>query len=189
MNANAETPSSSSGKRNATEKPSNNAEFQFVVMQGPRDALQHKTRKQIRSHVTKVQHQRTREKLRNNQARSLTSGAASKVTGTVDSKDASTLVKKEDETDVAPEYEGNATKLEQYPKTSLPSFAAEPPVSLTIPHSASFEALSRGVMAFRTFALQDTTNTISKSLGTLGLELSSVMVRIYRYQCHYSHER
>lgn len=166
----------SGGKANDSQATNQDGGFHFVVMRGPRDSMQQKTRKQIRSHVTKVQHQRIRERLQNSNATSTTAGAVSSTDHSVSTRRSAAIAKKGEDLVTAHENVEDATKIDHQQESTHPLWALENSNRFAIASSELLEAFSRGTMSFRTFALQDSSNVVGKNLRELGLGLSSVMV-------------
>lgn len=173
--------------------------LEFVLVDQPTKRATGDVRRRVRSHVTKLQHQRTREKEIINH-----SGAARpfipyaslaerpRADAAKSGKPAG--VKKAKSNAIAAERPAALAKrrndkfLKAKPSKKQPLEESEDQTLVKggenywkgfglLGNSSLGTAFSRGTMSFRTFALDDSTNTVGTSLEALGLDLSSVLVR------------
>lgn len=132
-------------------------DLEFVVFD-PSDSKSAKNRRQIRSHVTKTQHRRAREKHGNKSFVRAFVGA---------DHDGRNKVKWQHEV-----TRGNAA-LEE----SAVDVEYQDEEAVALPVSPLIKSFSRGNMSFRTFALDDPENDIGVALSHLNYDVASILVR------------
>lgn len=185
----------------STNRQQNNIAFNFVVLENPSDALQQKTRKQVRSHVTRVQHRRARDERSNATTPSAHAAplGSSSISRSVSLLALTTVPQlaapsptdeptneltyaspdvqlREAYLDSMSDYYGQSSEERRRRRLEAQDARSTALDVFRLPDSALGDSLSRGEMSFRTFALDDTTNTIGQSLNALGLDLASIMV-------------
>lgn len=178
--------------------------LEFVLVEQPTRRASGDVRRRVRSHVTKLQHQRTREKetvSHTNAARPFISYSSQDVDRRKGSVKSGKVAK-------AKKASVSAVKKGAAAKTALAESRHENAVQIRRPQRQESEddievvparqqyqpdfdkfaksdigiAFSRGTMSFRTFALDDSTNTIGTSLEALGLDVASVLVRLPNFR-------
>lgn len=189
-----------SGESDAKREPAKDADLEFVLVEQPTQRASGDVRRRVRSHVTKLQHQRTREKeLVSHTAASRPfiayssqnvkpKAASAKPARVAKAKKSKTAANEQRTTGQASSKGRRGTILQiRSPKRSERD---EPPdgddaAVVGRRYWKDFDSLaksdlgiafSRGTMSFRTFALDDSTNTVGMSLEALGLDLASVLV-------------
>jgi hypothetical protein len=161
--------------------------FKFVNYERPGDATNERVRRQVRSHVSRLQHRQNRERqfhqIAQSKVQRLEAGASS---GLGSSEDGLT-------TAVAPADVRNATaswnrhstaesdttseEATDHQQVFIPASrpaVAQPPL-VALPSSALERSFSRGSLAFRTIALNDPENIMGRNIAELKLDLSSIM--------------
>lgn len=168
--------------------------FQFVNLDRPGDATDSRVRRQVRSHVSRLQHQQNRQNRQNRERQSHLESQSQRVAADAEpASNSSSLDSSEDghvpataptnarnratlwlrhstESDSTPD-EGAESQLISPPATRLPVF----PSVLTFPTSALEKAFSRGSLAFRTVSLNDPDNIIGRNVAELRMDISSIM--------------
>ena len=145
----------------------------------PSDSKSAKNRRQIRSHVTKTQHRRAREKHGNKPFVRAFVGAdhdgrnkvkwqheVARKEGTVHEEAAA-------KSSSSGPVRGNAA-LEE----SAVDVEYEDEGAVALPVSPLIKSFSRGNMSFRTFALDDPENDIGVALSHLNYDVASILVRL-----------
>ena len=156
--------------------------LKFVVSQHPSD--KHRFRREIRSHVTSLQHDERRQTMRTKRRARAMQACEMGGSGTarpIQKK----KKKKEHEKRREGEEHGNpgnsVTREDSMDRGELeaddyPQSVASSCMSMTA-SSTSARAFSVGTMAFRTFALDDTANDMGVALSNIGTDASSILVR------------
>lgn len=163
-------------------KPKSSFTFLTVEPQNEheRPRLSAGVRKQMKSHLTLLQHKRTRQEKAAKISGWLTSSLGRQRDVDVDIKGDNTaqsfpgmrvprLERKQVLAAKSEDKSGSVEILLKREKTSSP-------VMLQLPSGVLEQSFSRGSMAFRTFALNDSANVIGSSLSRLQFDVSSVMV-------------
>ena len=172
--------------------------FQFVNLDRPGDASDFRVRRQVRSHVTRLQHRQNRQNRERRQSHAV-SHPRGVATDAEPASTSSSLDTSEDGrvSSIAPpnvsnipevasawlrhSTESDSTTDESVEKQLISPFATRPPVqgvfpsALTTPTSALERAFSRGSLAFRTISLNDPDNIIGRNVAELKLDLSSIL--------------
>lgn len=169
--------------------------LEFVLVEQPTKRASGDVRKRVRSHVTKMQHQRSREREVDSHtnilrpfveysSQSVKQRSAPKATGKV-------AKAKKSKGSTGEQYATTKTHARRRHQNVLQIRSPKSPesdntaVAPTRRYGLDFDllsksdlgtAFSRGTMSFRTFALDDTTNTVGASLEALGLDVASVLV-------------
>lgn len=167
--------------------------FQFVNLEHPGHGTDSHVHRQVRSHVSRLQHRQNRENKRNRERQSHPVSHSRSVAADTESASSSSIDSSEDgrvsstaptnvrnrtdswlrhstESDSTPD-ESAENKLISTCPTGLPVL----PSVLTSPTSALERAFSRGSLAFRTFSLNDPDNIVGRNVPELGLDLSSIL--------------
>lgn len=184
--------SSGSASKDDTQKPQ--SALEFVLVDEPTKRATGDARRRVRSHVTKLQHQRAREnqtishpraslpfipysgekaKPRRDQSKAKT-GPQAKVTKAKAAPAARHAVKPASKRRHEHETKGEAHERENVDEEVV---RQTPPAPFWTSWRGLETAFSKGTMSFRTFALDDSTNTVGMTLEALGLDLASVLVR------------
>jgi hypothetical protein len=169
-------PSSSSSALETRDGPA----FRFVNIERPGDATNERVRRQVRSHVSRLQHRQNRERQFQQAAQSkahrLEAGASSSLESSEDGH--STAVTPADARNVTASWTRHSTTesdtTSEESADHQQAFTAQPPL-IALPSSALEKSFSRGSLSFRTIALNDPDNIIGKNIAELKLDLSSIM--------------
>lgn len=154
--------------------------LKFVVSQHPND--RHRFRREIRSHVTSLQHDERRQTMRTK--RRVRAIQAREIVG---SETARPIQEKKKEQEKQREAEGhgnlgssvareNSMDQGELGADDYQQSVASSCMSMTAT-STSARAFSVGTMAFRTFALDDSGNDMGVALSNIGIDASSILVR------------
>ena len=184
--------------RNKTGAPSSSGGLEFVLVDQPTKRATGDVRRRVRSHVTRLQHQKTREKEIINHSgaarpfipyASLTErpsaevAKAGKSAGVRKGKSAATAqdraaTSSKRRNDRAQRTRSSKKEQEESEERALVKGGGKFWEDFSMLASSTLGvAFSRGTMSFRTFALDDSSNTVGMSLDALGLDLASVLVR------------
>lgn len=192
----ADDPSASSSTSNAPAPGSGSLEF--VLVDQPTKRASGDVRRRVRSHVTKLQHQRNREReidFHTTSSRPFISYSSESAKQRSAPKKSGKVTKaKKPKVSVVPQdaaekaalkrQHGNLLQIRSLKKEE--SDEDEKLAQAAAPYGTHCDkltlsdlgvAFSRGTMSFRTFALDDSTNTVGASLEALGLDVASVLVR------------
>ena len=172
-----------------SDKAKNSGGLEFVLVEQPTKRASGDVRRRVRSHVTRLQHQRTREREtlvgHSNATRPFISYSNQSVKQSATPAKLGKVAKVKKEKDAASSSKRRHTNV----VIRVPRKGGLGGTALTRPgprYWANFEmlpksdlgiAFSRGTMSFKTFALDDATNTVGMSLEALGLDVASVLVR------------
>lgn len=161
--------------------------FKFVNIERPGDATNARVRRQVRSHVSRLQHRQNRERQshRGGRSQSIVAEPEAPPSSSIDSSEdgqvtASTPVNARNTTH---SWFRHSTESDSNPDESTERQPSSPPTTdLTIsssvlasPTSALEKAFSRGSLAFRTISLNDPDNVIGRNAAELRLDLASIM--------------
>jgi len=169
----------------------NESAFQFVNLDRPDNAADSRVRRQVRSHVARMQH-RQNKRDREGQSRlvshsrgidndpepantsssldSSEDGRVSSIAPTNMRNRTSSWLRHSTESDSTPD-ESAENRLVSPPTTRLPVSRSV----LTSPTTALEKAFSRGSLAFRTISLNDPDNIVGRNVAELRMDLSSIM--------------
>jgi hypothetical protein len=164
--------------------------FKFVNIERPGDATNERVRRQVRSHVSRLQHRQNRERqfhqaahLKGVAAARLDAGASSSLDSSEDGR--STVVAPADVRNTitswtrhsSTESDSTSEETAERQQISPPAsgFATAQPSLLALPSSVLEKSFSRGSLAFRTISLNDPDNIIGRNVAELKLDLSSIM--------------
>jgi hypothetical protein len=145
------------GRRKTIHDKGEDASFKFVHIERPGAAVDQRVKRQVKSHVSRLQHRQERER-QFAIARSKELDKSSE-TPTLTTRDSSESTADPQNVDSQTTHEGN----------------------LEI-QSAIEKSFSSGSAAFRTIALKDTENQVGKNIAGLRLDISNVM-SFYRMIC------
>lgn len=170
----------------------NESTFQFVNIDRPGDASDLRVRKQVRSHVSRLQHRQNRQNRERRQSHPVShsrgvgfdaepastsssldtseDGCVSPITPTNVSQKTSSWLRHSTESDSTPD---ESAQNQLIPPSTKRSPATLP--VLRTPTSALERAFSCGSLAFRTISLNDPDNTIGRNVAELKLDMSSIM--------------
>jgi hypothetical protein len=173
---------------NFEHKKREKSDFKFVNIERPADAANERVRRQVRSHVSRLQHRQNRERLSHQASRSRDIEFAKEASGASNSIDSSedgqlTVVAPAKVRNKTPSWIRHSTESDSTPDESTEiRHISPPPIQLdaspsvlTSPTSALEKAFSRGSLAFRTISLNDPDNIIGRNVAELRLDLSSIM--------------
>jgi hypothetical protein len=162
--------------------------FKFVNIERPGDAADERVRRQVRSHVSRLQHQQSRERQSQNAARLRSIAGAQLEPGVYNSLDSSedghaiavaaldsrnvttSWVRRSTESDSTSEE--TVTHQHFLPPITRPT---APPSLLKLPMGSLEKSFSRGSIAFRTISLKDPENVIGRNVAELRMDLSNIM--------------
>ena len=166
----------------------NTSNFKFVNVERPGDPANARVRRQVRSHVSRLQHRQNRERQSREGLRSRGIAADADAAGGSSSIDSSedgrvTIVAPDDARNKTASWIRRSTESDSTPEENaetkphppLVTHLAISPSVLTSPTSALEKAFSRGSVAFRTISLNDPDNIIGKNVAELRLDLSSIL--------------
>lgn len=158
-----------------------NAPFKFINIEQPGDAAEKRTRRQVRSHVSRLQHRLHRERNRNTESLNKTEDANAQASSSAELAHVNESSQKPPKSTTAPEANRvvfqtvnrsgdnraiNSLQRRNNGSTSLPQ----------APTTPLEKAFSRGEMAFRTITLDDPENVVGSNIGGLRLDISNLMV-------------
>ena len=157
---------------NTSDAPPQSGSFKFVVIERPTDAKSRGYRKQVRSHVTSLQHRRARE-----DAEAAVETARLLERRIIDGGPVA----------IPRVLKGKGRKRKRNGRPAVPRSRSAPDLleattsgssDLVLPSSPLAKSFSQGTAAFRTFALHDPMNDVGRNLESLNLNCSSVMVSL-----------
>lgn len=188
----------SDGKDDDSSGKPRDAGLEFVLVEHPTKRASGDVRKRVRSHVTKLQHQRNREKeieSHTTTTRPFIPYSSHQIKQRTSPKKSAKAAKVRKPKTIASDQAGVAQRtlarhgLFDAAQIRSPKKAGDEEDDVKelplaqywtdfgpISRSELGVAFSRGTMSFRTFALDDSTNTIGSSLEALGLDVASVLV-------------
>lgn len=163
--------------------------FKFVNIERPGDATNERVRRQVRSHVSRLQHRQNRDRQslsathsKRYPATRLEAGTSSSVDSSEDGHGtAGTPVETRNVTtswlrrSTTGSDSASEETAEQQRLSVLAAGHSASPALLTSPSSALERSFSRGSLAFRTISLNDPDNVIGTNIAELKLDLSSIL--------------
>ncbi|KAL1583252.1 hypothetical protein WHR41_07888 [Cladosporium halotolerans] len=167
-------------ERNLSYDKRENAPFKFINIEQPGDAAEKRTRRQVRSHVSRLQHRLHRERNRNTESLNKTDDANAQASSSAEVAHVNESSQKPPKSTTAPEATRvvfqtvnrsgddraiNSLQRRNNGTTSLPQ----------APTTPLEKAFSRGEMAFRTITLDDPENVVGSNIGGLRLDISNLM--------------
>lgn len=147
------------------------ATFKFVLIERPGDAaVDHRVRRQVKSHVSRLQHRQERERqFAATSSKNLVKPSRPIVPSTMDSSIRDTRYEDVNKSS------GSAASSSRDSSESTATSKTTTHEGTLEEHSALERSFSRGSVAFRTIALKDTENQVGKNLAELRLDISNVM--------------